>query len=209
MPRSPRSAGPEVRYNFWHISVGASNLIQEVAKVMPRPFDFVEGSSRVDMRKLIKATPAHRTAVREDVTVGRPLQPPWRTARPTRAAGFTLLLLVLAGCNSGDDESASPGPPPDDVTLTVVVVSPTEVALSWTDPSTQYAQRPQDLYSEVLRDGATLVSIHQFAFTDSGVAPGTRYCYQILVVGVYQTIFGGFQTYGWASGEICVVTPGP
>lgn len=127
----------------------------------------------------------------------------------TRVDGFTLLLLVLAGCNSGDGHSVSPGQPPDDVTLTVVVVSPTAVALSWTDPSTRYAQRPEDLYSEVLRDGVTIVSTHQFAFTDSGVAPGTRYCYQVFVVGVYQTLFGGFQTYGWASKEVCVVTPGP
>jgi hypothetical protein len=93
--------------------------------------------------------------------------------------------------------------------LTVAVVSPTEVALSWTDPSTRYLQPPRELYSEVLRDKVSLGITHEFAFTDSGATPSTQYCYRIQVVGYYDTILGSIISYGWLSNEACVLTPGP
>src|SRR5262245_258816 len=99
--------------------------------------------------------------------------------RLARVAASTLLRLAFDACRSGDDEPSRSGGSSPDVTLTVDVLSPTEVHLSWTDPSTRYAQTPRDLYSEVDRDGANLTTTHQFDYTDIAVTTGTQYCYQI------------------------------
>ena len=121
---------------------------------------------------------------------------------------LAFLLLAAAGCASEEDESPAQGQSPGDFKLTTVAVSATQVDLSWEDPSAQYLLTPLDLYSEILRDGTSLGTTHAFVFTDSGAAPGTRYCYRVEAIATYQEpIFGGIYTYGWLSNEACVVTP--
>lgn len=104
--------------------------------------------------------------------------------RTLSAASGLSLLLGLAGCGGGSgaaapasEQQATPAPLPQGIMLSTTVGSPTKVAISWVTSKTT-----GDKY-EIYRNGELDTSAVGSAegTYDTGLAPGTQYCYQVTV----------------------------
>ena len=82
-----------------------------------------------------------------------------------------LALLQLAACGGGGDEASDAT-----ISLTAAAQGASEIALAWTQPPTLLN------YYAVYRDGVAVFPNVPggTAVTDGNLAPGTRYCYQVI-----------------------------
>ena len=113
-------------------------------------------------------------------------------ARLLRFFGILTVLFILASCGGGDDSGL-----PQSISLSATATSPSEAQISWsTEPTAGVIG--YDLY----RNGVSVFSTHISGtfVTDTGLSPGTRYCYV-----VYAIVFplGAVSQ----SNEACITTP--
>lgn len=104
-----------------------------------------------------------------------------------------LLGALLLGCSAPGEDSGVP----QTMTLTVEVLTPSEVHLDWTPHSAPVVG--YDLY----RDGVAVYDLHLSGtgVGDGGLTPATRYCYQVYAIDFLQGPVG-------QSNVACVTTPG-
>jgi hypothetical protein len=112
---------------------------------------------------------------------------------PLATVWVCLLSALLLGCSAPGEDSGLP----QTMTLTVEVLTPSEVHLDWTPhpgPIVGY-----DLY----RDGVAIFDLHLSGtgVGDAGLAPATRYCYKVIAVEFLQGAVG-------QSNVACAVTLG-
>lgn len=112
------------------------------------------------------------------------MESPTLLKRSLSAAGGLLLLAGLAGCGGGAAAAPAAAPAADvsashqAITLSAKVGSPTKVAISWV------ASKARGDKYQVYRNGELKTSAAASAdgTYDTGLAPGTQYCYQVTVV---------------------------
>lgn len=99
-----------------------------------------------------------------------------------RAAITILLVSSLAGCfGDGDDGGSNPAPvdttPPSiPENVIAVVLSSTEISLSWDASTDDVAVVGYSIY----RDGSPIANAPTNAYLDATLTPGTMYCYSVL-----------------------------
>lgn len=129
------------------------------------------------------------------------------------ALQFAVLAVGLSSCGGGGDSSSPPPSPPPSVTdtsgdfaITVRVDSPTQLTVTWEDPTANYALQPISKSTTVYRDGVAITTPSSGAsYTDSGLQPSQTYCYKVVVTAVYQTLWTTYSM-GWSSGTACIST---
>lgn len=126
---------------------------------------------------------------------------------------LTLLATLLSGCSGDGSSPSTPPPPPTTVTdtsgdfaITVNSDSPTQLTVTWEDPTAAYTAQPSYRYSRVYRNGVAIVpSTSGFSLIDTGLQPDTFYCYRVEVIAYYQFLWTSYSV-GWSSGTACIAT---
>lgn len=85
---------------------------------------------------------------------------------------FTAILLTACGGGGGSDG------PPGSVSLSASVISDTQIRLTWSEPSGNVSYSPY-IIARADSSNARIGSTSSRSFVVAGLAPGTRYCFEI------------------------------